>query len=136
MDAKRIARWQQGAGAILEPGEQVVAAAPGQKAEGMWLIMLLVDALALPLLQRARGYLVTDRTVYLCRLSSLRNYRVEEVLEKRPRKEARMEFRRNRVTLDGANPVYVGYLPIGKRWAREVVATVSGDSKGATPAGK
>ena len=70
--------------------------------------------------------MVTDRNVYLCRLSSMRSYGIAEVLEKRLLGEARLQFQRNRVTLDGANAVYVGYLPIGKRWARQVIAAADG----------
>ena len=125
MDEKRKAKWQKAAGAILEPGERVVAVAVGQKAEGMWPILFLVEDIALPLLKRARGYLVTDRNVYLCRLSSMRSHGIEEVLEKRRRGEVPVQFHRNRLTLDGANPVYVGYLPVGKRWAREVLAAAN-----------
>lgn len=134
MDDKRRQKWQAGAHGFLEPGEQVVAAAPGQQGDRMWLIMFLVDAIALPLLQRARGYLVTERHIYLCRLSSLHNRKVEEVLEKRRLGDVRVEFRRNRLTLDGRDPVYVGWLPVGKRWARDVVAAAKANAPDEAPA--
>jgi hypothetical protein len=141
MDQKRKAKWQQGASAILEPGEQVLAAAPGQKAEGMslmtWIVAfvesvaeLFLDWVAIPLPSHGRAYLVTDRNVYFCRLSPTDSHKVDELLEKRPVTGARMEFRRNRLTLDGVNAVYVGWLPVGRRWAREVAEAANAGTRG------
>lgn len=125
MNDKRRQAWRAGAAGFLEPGEQVLAAAPGQSGERMWPILFLVPSIALPFLDRARGYLVTERHVYLCRLSSLHNHKVTEVLERQRLRDAQVEFRRNRLTLDGRHPVYVGWMPIGRRWAREVVAAAA-----------
>ncbi len=61
-------------------------------------------------------------TFYLCRLSSLHNNKVEEVLVKRRLGDVQIQFRRNRLTLDGRDPVYVGWLPGargGRRGERE-----------------
>jgi len=136
MNEKRTAKWQAGTATLLEPGERVITAAPGQKAEGMLALIwaasilesvaeLVVGSIPVPLPSRGRAYVVTDRHVYLCRLSSTRNHKVEEVLEKRRLGEASMEFRRNRLTLDATNPVYVGWLPAARRWAREAVSEVN-----------
>ncbi len=105
-----------GRGHVLAPGEQLLAAAPAEEAEWMWLIVSLVEVIALALLQRARGYLVTERRVYvhLCRVSSPRNHHLEEVLARRRLGEARVEFRLNRLTLDRRHPVYVGWLTLGQ----------------------
>ncbi len=72
MDDKRRQKWEAGARGFLEPGEQVVAAAPGQNAERMWPIPFFVDSIGLPLLQRARGRL----SEYRCRLAGLRHFSV------------------------------------------------------------
>ncbi len=92
MDDERTEKWQAGARGFLEPDEPVLATAPGQKAERMWPILFLVDAIALPLLKRALASPVTDRNLYVCRVSSVRDRKVEEVLQKRRVGEARVDI--------------------------------------------
>ena len=128
MENKRVGKWQERAGAVLEPGEQVTAAATGTT--GGWVFWLLPEISWFR--DHARAYLVTDRNVYVCRLSSTRYGEVQDVLEKRPLGTARVEFSRGRITLDGGNPVFVGVLPIGRRWAREAVGA-AGSSRSAAP---
>jgi hypothetical protein len=81
MENKRVAKWQERASPVLELGERVTAAASGTT--GGWLFWLLPEISWFR--DQARAYLVTDRNVYVCRLSSTRRYRdVQGVLEKRP----------------------------------------------------
>jgi hypothetical protein len=124
--ARRVAKWNEHAGAVLEPGEQVVAAATGTT--GGWLFWLLPEISWFR--DHARAYLVTDRNVYVCRLSSTRQYDVQGVLEKRALGTARVELNRSHITLDGSNSIYVGLLPIGRRRAHEVVDAATVPKKG------
>ncbi len=132
METKRITKWNEHAGAVLEPGEQVVAAATGTT--GGWLFWLLPEISWFR--DHARAYLVTDRNVYVCRLSSTRQYDVKGVSQKRALGTARVEFSRSRLTLDGTNPIYVGLLPVGRRWAREVVEAATNPKSGGPAATK
>jgi hypothetical protein len=125
VQTKRIAKWNEHAGVVIEPGERVVAAATGTT--GGWLFWLLPEVSWFR--AHARAYLVTDRNVYVCRLSSTRQYGVQGVLQKRALGTARVEFSRSRITLDGTSPMYVGLLPIGRRWAREVVEAARAPSR-------
>jgi hypothetical protein len=127
VQTKRLAKWNEQAAAVLEPSEQVVAAAPGTT--GGWLFWLLPEISWFR--DHARAYLVTDRNVYVCQLSSTRQYDVKGVLLKRALGTARVEFTRSRLTLDGTNPIYVGLLPVGRRWAREVADAASTPKSGA-----
>jgi hypothetical protein len=117
MDTKRMAKWQAHAETILEPGERVTAVATGTT--GGWLFWLFPEISWFR--DHARAYLVTDRNVHVCRLRSTRQYEIQSVVQKQRVGQARVQFRRGRLSLDGADPMYVGLLPIGRRWAREVV---------------
>lgn len=128
MDTKRMAKWQEHAGTVLEPGERVTAAATGTT--GGWLFWLFPEISWFR--DHARAYLITDRNVYVCRLRSTRLYDIHNVVRKQPLGQARVQFSRNRVSLDGADPMYVGLLPIGRRWAREVVDTATGSEPAAS----
>jgi hypothetical protein len=127
VQTNRVAKWSEHAAAVLEPGEQVVAAATGTT--GGWLFWLLPEISWFR--DQARAYLVTDRNVYVCRLSSTRQYDVQGVLQKRALGTVRVAFSRSRITLDGTNPMFVGVLPIGRRWAREVVEAATIPKSGA-----
>jgi len=153
MAEKSKERWQHGAAVagVLEPGEQVRAAATGTKAGSIWVLLLSpFDAFEGPLamigdavtgavygaLELGRVYLVTDRNVYVGRLSSWNVHmaqntiveHVDEVLDKRPLDEAvvtyKTGFMRRRLRLNDGNPMAVGMFGPGKRWAKEVVAAV------------
>ena len=117
-----MAKWQEHAGAALQPGERVTAAATGTT--GGWLFWLLPEISWFR--DHARAYLVTDRNVYVCRLRSTRQYDIQSVVQKQSLSQARVRFTRSRLSLDDTNPMYVGLLPIGRRWAREVVDAATG----------
>jgi hypothetical protein len=112
-------KWQQGLSEFLEPDERVEAAVRGIRAK-FWQMVLVVGWLLAGTLRLYRTYAVTDRNVYVFRASFVSKYKVTELLEKRPLAEARVEFRRGYLTLNGSHESFVAAWGPGKRWALEV----------------
>jgi hypothetical protein len=108
-------KWQQGLRDYVEPGEHVEAAIRGVGAK-FWQLVLIVGWVLAAALKLYRTYVVTDRNVYVFRASSWSTYKATELLEKRPLGEARVEFRRGYLTVNGMHRGFVGrFGPIKQR---------------------
>jgi hypothetical protein len=117
-------KWQDRLSAHLEPGERVEAAARGIRAK-FWQVALVLGYVPLAVMKRYRAYVVTDRNVYVFQASSWSAYKVTKVLEKRPRGQARVEFRSGYLTLDGDHESLVGLFGPGKRLGLAVAEAAS-----------
>jgi hypothetical protein len=126
MDENTRQKWQEALSEFLEPGERVEAVVRGTRAK-YWQLVLLFGFLVVMALKRYRTYVVTDRNVYVFQAGASK-YKVTEVLEKRPLGEARVEFNRGYLTLDGAHESFVGIAGPVKRRA---VAFAEAASRGA-----
>jgi hypothetical protein len=126
-------KWQAALGEHLEPGERVQAAVRGMRAK-FWQIVLILGYVIAAVLKLYRAYVVTDRNVYVFRASAWSTYKVTELLEKRPLAEARVEFNRGYLTLDGSHETFVGkYGPI-KRQGLAVAEAAARQPAPAAPA--
>ena len=132
MDEKSRQKWQEAVGEYLEPGERVEAGTRGIETK-MWQMALLYGYVLMAVMKRYRAYVVTDRNVYVFQASALKTYKVNELLEKRPLGQGRVEFDRGYLTLDGAHTSLVAkWGPVKKRGL--AVAEAASRSATASPA--
>jgi hypothetical protein len=124
MKEKSRQKWQEALSGHLEPGERVEAAARGIRAK-FWQVALVLGYIPLAVMKRYRAYVVTNRNIYVFQASSWSAYKVIQVLEKRPRGQARVAFNGGYLTLDGAHESLVGFFGPGKRLGLAVAEAAS-----------
>lgn len=133
MKEKTKQKWQQSLSEFLEPGECVQAAARGVRAR-FWNLALLYGYVLLAVMKRYRGYVVTDRNVYVFQASGLTKYKMTEVLLKRPLGAAHVEMNGAYLSVDGEHESFIGFWGPPKGQAHQVLEAAAGASAAAVAA--
>ncbi len=129
LDDSQRSKYQAGAGDLIEPGEQVDAAAWGWESQPSTASVVAAGAAGLlrapAQLRKGRIVLVTADNVYLARAKPFSAYKCAELLDKRPRAAVSSSFDGGLLQID-EDTVEIGPNSRYRR-AAESVAEALGD---------